>query len=341
MTISIDSTNNSLTGIVNAINAQNAGENATGVTASAIHDGTQYRMVLSGDSVTESNIKLDASGLTEGAGSYANPAFAVYSGGSGLPEHEDGEAASTQHAQRAEIIVDGITIEGDTNTFTEAIPGITLGLVTADAGETIEVSVGFDEGALKNKIGAFVSAYNSVVGFVDAQSAKEGGIAGVLVGDSGVLAIRRRVHRLLVTPVDDASKLSTLSELGLEVQENGTIKLDEAKFSAAVESDLDGVVKLLAGGDGSDGVVTRFESYLGELTDSADGFLAGRKQAIDANMKRVDRTIERLELRLARRQETLEKRFTALEMMMSSLNAQGDYVSQQMDALSTMWKQRK
>ncbi len=103
--IAIDAENNSLEGMMQAINDADAG-----VTASIINDGTSspYRLVLTADEVAQA-VTLDTSGLA--GGTYANPAF-----------------TETQTGQKAHVRVDGIDIYGTANSVKEAIPGVTLDL---------------------------------------------------------------------------------------------------------------------------------------------------------------------------------------------------------------------
>ncbi len=330
--ITIDDTNNSLTGIMQAINAANTGDTPSGVSATIINDGDEYRLVLSGATVNDKNIALDASGMTGGSGTYANPTL----------------GAPVQTALKAHIEVDGIHIYSDTNSFTEAVPGTTLTLSKADGGaESTTLTVGLDEAGLKKKVQDFVSAYNGVVSFVTSQSAYGDNSSGVLGSDSGLNMIKRRLQGMLVNPVNGSGSISTLSELGFETQKDGTVKLNDSKLSKALSENFDDVAKLLAGEkdlDGKEtvkGVAAQFQGYLKDITDSVDGFYVGRKKSIDSTIRKLDASIERVEARLEQREKTLIDQFTALEQLVSTLNAQSDYLGQQMDMLSNIWSKKK
>jgi flagellar hook-associated protein 2 len=316
--IAIDSENNSLEGIMAAINEADAG-----VAAAIINDGTgtPYRMVLTGQDIA-AGFTVDAAGLS--GGSCANPVF-----------------TETQVAQQAHIKVDNIDIYSDGNTLSEAIPGVTLTLNKAEEGTTTNLGVSLDENAVKSKIQAFVSGYNEVVSFVTSQSKTQGSSGGVLGGDSGLNSIKRHLQNMLVTMVDNSGVFRSMSQLGLETQTDGTLQIDDDTLTQAIQNNLDSVETLLAGEEGVEGIATRFKDYLDGITNSTDGFLVGRKESIESNVKRIDARIEQMEMRLENREKNLLNKFNALEELVSTLNAQGDYLSQQIDLMKNLWSQKK
>lgn len=309
--IAIDDTNNSLTGIAGAINGADLG-----VSAAIINDGTgtPYRLVLTADTVDVDNpFSLNAAGLS--GGTEANPIV-----GNVVP------------ASQAEILVDTISIKSNTNTITGGIPGVTLELLKKnETGVTSIMDVNSDPDATKTKIKNFVSAYNKVIDFMANQKDAD------WAHDSSFRSVTRRLQNMLTTPqVGGSGTYSTLAELGVETQKDGTIVLDEATLSAAMTSDFAGVISLFAGEDGVEGVSTTFASYLDSITDSDVGMYASKKSGTDSNNRRIDAQLDRMEARMVSREETLRAQFTAMEGLVSNLNSQSSFLSQQMSILSNM-----
>ena len=315
--ITIGAGDNSLTGIMNAINTADLG-----VRASIINDGsaTPFRLVLTGNDPAKS-FTLDATGLTGG--------IALDLG------------APVQQATRAHIRVDTIDIYSDSNTLTEAIPGVSLDLTRAEVGTLTSLNVGIDRDSIKATIEAFAKGYNEVVGFITSQSAMNGAKGGVLGGDSGIGTIKRRLQTMLTQPLTNSGVFTALSQLGFETQKDGTLKVNEKTLNAAIDENLDSVVSLLAGGDAGEGVATRFKNYLFDLTSSATGMLQGRRERITSNLKRIDNKMQASQARLEQRQKTLERQFSAMESLISGLNAQSSYLSQQMTAITNMMSGNK
>ncbi|NOQ50668.1 MAG: flagellar filament capping protein FliD [Desulfuromonadaceae bacterium] len=301
--ISIDATNNSLEGIASAINDADLG-----VSAAIINDGTgtPYRLVLTGDSVSES-FSLDSSGLS--GGTDVNPTM-----------------SNTQVAKQAHIIVDGIDIYSDSNSV-EAIPGLSMELLKADSEATTILNVSADKEATTAKIQEFVDAYNEIITFIADQKTADWG------NDSAFRSIKSRLQGFLVTPQDGSGSFSTLSQLGFETQRDGTITLNSTRLSDALDGDYAGVISLFAGQDGVEGISAKFASYLEDMTDYTDGLYAGRKEGTDSNMRRIDQRILNLEARLELKEKTLRAQFSAMEGLVSGLNAQGSYLMQQLASM--------
>ena len=316
--ITIGAGDNSLTGIMNAINTADLG-----VRASIINDGsaTPFRLVLTGNDPAKS-FTLDASSLTGGTVAL-----------------DLGEPV--QQATRAHIRVDTIDIYSDSNTLTEAIPGVTLDLTRAEVGTLTSLNVGIDRDSIKATIEAFAKGYNEVVGFITSQSAMNGAKGGVLGGDSGIGTIKRRLQTMLTQPLGNSGVFTALSQLGFETRKDGTLKVNEKTLNAAIDENLDSVVSLLAGENGVDGIAGQFQDYLDTLTDSVSGLLKGRKDSIDSNLRRLDTRITSMEMRLEKRQQMLERQFSAMESLISGLNAQSSYLSQQMTAITNMMSGNK
>jgi len=309
-TITVDD-GDSLSTIVDKINAANTGDEATGVSAALINDGTEngYRIVLSGqDASTDFTATVD--GVSDGT--------------------TDLSFTNTQQAQQAEVNIDGISIVSNNNTLKNAIPGVTLSLVQENnPGESTRIDVAVDEQGIEEKVNSFVSAYNDIIRFVADQQDTSWG------SDSGLQGTKRRLQSLLTTSIEGDGAYQTLVSIGIKTnKDDGTISLDSAKFSDALNNNFDDVEKLFTGDDNVDGIATKFTSYLDSMTDSIDGLYASRKTSTEQTVKRIDNNIASLERRLDMREKTLRAQFDAMETLMSSMNSTSSYLSQQFSTTS-------
>ncbi len=315
--VTIASTDNSLTGIADAINTA-----GIGVNASIINDGTAttpYRLVLTGENVaTDFSMTSSLTGGTDTLGTFT----------------------VTQSSSRAHIIVDSTDIYADSNTLSEAIPGVTLNLLQAQlvAGETTSLNVSLDTSAIKSTIQSFATGYNGVISFITGQSAMDGGDAGILAGDSGINTIKRHLQNMLTSPFENSGVLSSFSELGFETQRDGTLKVNDDVLTKVVNNNIESVVSLLVGENGKDGLAVQFNDYLSSMTSPTTGMLKGRKDSTTTNIARIDNRIQMMETRLEKREEYLRKQFTAMELLVGQMNAQSDYLTQQMESISNLRK---
>lgn len=331
--IEITAENNSLEGIMKAINDADLG-----VSAAIINDGSDspYRLILAGENVGQ-EFSLDGRGLTGGTDELGIfNVDGVVDPGTGLPVTNP----PVQIATQAHIKVDTIDILSDSNTLTEAIPGVTLDLLQAEVGKTTNLSINLDKNSIKSTIQAFAKGYNEVVSFITGQSVigEKGG--GVLGGDSGINTIKRRLQSMLTEPFANSGVFTSLSQLGFETQKDGTITVNDKVLSEAVDKNLGSIVSLLAGEGEKKGLVKKFQDYLDSMTNASSGMLKGRKDSITTNVKRIDNRIESMEARLEQRQKTMEAQFSAMESLVSGLNAQSSYLNQQMDAISNIMNYR-
>ena len=214
------------------------------------------------------------------------------------------------------------------------LPGVTLTLNKANtADESTNLSVNVDTDGVKTKIETLVAKYNEVVTFISEQSDASWG------RDQGLLSTKRRLQNLLVTKIEGTGSFNYLTELGLSTdQKTGTLSIDSSTLTAAIEEDLESVEKLLVGESGVEGIASQFSTYLDDITDSIDGLLASRKSTTDNSIRRIDNNILIMEARLEKRESTLRAQFEALEQLVSIMNAQADYLSQQLSSINLIGK---
>lgn len=349
--IAVDDSNNSMSGLVDAINKQ-AGD--TGVRASIVNDGSgdsPYRMVLTGDS----------------AGIAFAPVF-------DLQNSEEGFALEKMRsAQQAVAYVDGIKVVSDSNTLNGVVSGVSINLHQVSeqlSSGTEEVGVPShewadppqyqgnvmaitaDTAALKEKITDFVDAYNGVMKWIAAGYNRFGGpeppaaegdeatppenLSDVLRGDAKVNSVKRELQSILGSPVDNGGPLQVLSQLGIATNRDGTLSLNNSKLDEQLENNFSAFTGLLAGDNNVDGVMKKFNSALLTLTSSRDGVYATSQSRYNATVRRIDEDILRMESLMDKKEETLRARFGAMEQLVSSMNSQSTFLTQQMDLMSNM-----
>jgi flagellar hook-associated protein 2 len=343
--VEIDSSNNSLQGLMASINSVSQ---KTGVSASIINDGggsENYHLVLTGkDAATGFSLTYDFKDEAN------NPiAFSV---------------SQVRAAQQAVAYIDGIEVVSNTNTLIGAIAGVTINLnkeseiVTPAAGgnpavyKTSTLNVEADTGALKEKLSAFVSSYNSIMDWIDSgyditaktedttttsDETQEDSLSDYLRGDATINDIKRSLQSVLSNAVGNGGSLQILSEIGISTQSDGTLLLNNGILDKALESKFDDVVKLLAGEGSVDGVMKKFNSYLINTTSKTKGMYANKRDRYETSVKRLDDQISQKEFLMDKIQTRIRAQFNAMELLVSNLNATGDYLTQQMDMLSNLY----
>ncbi|MBV5340254.1 MAG: flagellar filament capping protein FliD, partial [Deltaproteobacteria bacterium] len=341
--ITVDSSNNSLLGLAAKINEQTG---TTGIKASIINDGTgtPYHLALSG---TDSSTTFSVTSSLLAADGITPVAFGTAA-----------TQTSAQTAQQAEAYIDGVKVVSNSNTISGAINGITLNLNSvseADATKTPPYATSLleiksDTGALKEKLTSFVSSYNKTMEWILSGYEEFGGavpdddpetedlLGSVLRGDSSINAVKRGLQNALSSVINTSGSMKLLSELGITTQLNGTLAQNNTKMDDALANNFEGVVKLLAGEGSTDGVMKKLNAYMLTVTSGTTGLYAIKKTNYDLNAKRIDTQILNMEPRMVKKEAMLRAQYTAMESLVSGLNAQGSFLTQQMDLLSNMLK---
>ena len=249
-TITIDSSNNSLAGIRDAINKA-----GIGVTATIVNDGgsSPYRLVLTSNSTGASSaMKISVSNGSDGNGTALSNLLTFDPAGTQ-------KMTQTMEAQDAELEVDGISVTSSSNTVEDAIPGITLDLLTTNSGSATKVTVDADTDSITTAVNSFVSSYNSLVTTLKQYTAYDASTktAAALTGDSTIRSIQTQLRSLLNTPVANNGSFSMLSQIGVTLQKDGSMAVDSSKLSSALENNFSDVAALFsATGSTTDSLVS-------------------------------------------------------------------------------------
>jgi len=249
-TITIDSSNNSLAGIRDAINKA-----GIGVTATIVNDGgsSPYRLVLTSNSTGASSaMKISVSNGSDGNGTALSNLLTFDPAGTQ-------KMTQTMEAQDAELEVDGISVTSSSNTVEDAIPGITLDLLATNSGSATKVTVDADTDSITTAVNSFVSSYNSLVTTLKQYTAYDASTktAAALTGDSTIRSIQTQLRSLLNTPVANNGSFSMLSQIGVTLQKDGSMAVDSSKLSSALENNFSDVAALFsATGSTTDSLVS-------------------------------------------------------------------------------------
>lgn len=256
-TVTIDSSNNTLAGIRDAINSANIG-----VTATIINDGsaTPYRLALT------SNTTGAANSIKISGGDVGLSALLGHD-----PANDTGQNLSqTVTAQNAAFKVDGVPVTKSSNTASDVIQGVTLNLLKTNVGSPTTISVARDPATVKSSVDAFVKAYNDINKTLSDLSAYNSTTkqAAILQGDSTVRSIQYRLRSTLNTALAGNASYTSLSQIGITFQKDGTLAVDSAKLQSAIDTNAADVAGVFAAaGKATDSLV----SYASSTTNTKAG----------------------------------------------------------------------
>jgi flagellar hook-associated protein 2 len=322
--VTIDSSNNTLAGIAQAINNAHAG-----VTASIINDGTTNRLVLTSNT-TGSAGQINVSATDSGSG-----------GAHALSGLASANLVETLPAQDAIFTALGMTIKRSSNTVSDVIPGVTLNLTksgTTTNPATTVVTVGQDTSTTSDAVNAFVQAYNSAISLIktDSQFNTTTQTAAVLGGDGTVRSLQMQLNDVLNTMVSGvAGGISSLADIGVSRKSDGTLVVDAAKLNAAISDPNKDVASLFAQTtSGNEGIAVKLATALSNIA-GAGGTIDVRTTGLTALLKANSNSQDAMNIRLTALETRYRAQFAALDSLMSSMQATSQYLTAQFSGKSS------
>ncbi|MES2741309.1 MAG: flagellar filament capping protein FliD [Pseudomonadota bacterium] len=245
--IVIDSKNNTLKGIRDAINKGNFG-----VTASIVMDGSANpnHLVLTSSTGAASTMKISL------AGEAGAPPDAALS--SLLAYDPAGVQNLSQKASAQDTVLDvnGIAVTSSNTSISGAVEGVTLTIGKVGSANLV---IAKDNSSLSNSINGFVKAYNDLNGQIKTLSGydPETKTGGPLLGDSTAQTLQSQIRKQLSESITGLQgKLTTLSQVGIAFQKDGTLMVDGAKLQKAIDGNFNDIAALFAVvGNSSDGEI--------------------------------------------------------------------------------------
>ena len=230
----------------------------------------------------------------------------------------------------AELLVDGLyTITRSGNTIDDAIAGITLNLIGETAGK-VQLNVSRDTDSVKESVQAFVDAFNQLKTTFDSLA----GEGDELEADSTLRSIENQVQGIFNTiPSGLTGSFSSLSEVGVSFQRDGTLALDSDDLASAIDTDFAGMAELFAHDE--QGYLFRLDELINRFVQ-AEGLIDVRQDGLNSRIDVAEQRIADMEYRLELREQRLRDQFTLLDTLMGELQSTSTFLSQQLAALPTL-----
>lgn len=321
----------SLTGIAKAINAANGNVTASVVKAS---DG-DYRLMLSSKTTgTDSDMTVSVTG-------------------DDTLNNIIGSAALTEQtkSQNAIVSVNDIEITRQTNTISDALPGVTLTLkAQSTADETMTVARATDDN--KKAITDWVTAYNSLQSTIatltkyvqpEEGATSQSSSNGALLGDSTIRGVQSDLRSLL-TNVQSGS-YAIMAQLGITQDpikgadgSAGNLKIDDTKLTKALTENPDGVQAYFLGDAKTTGFATQMNNKLTDMlstTTGKEGVIQNAKDGINTTLKTLSKRYDAMEASIEATMARYKTQFTQLDTLINKLNNTSSYLTSQFSSSSS------
>ena len=321
-----------LSTIATSINSADAG-----VVATVFNDGTNERLLLQSKTTgAASGFRLQsADAALQGLVFDPENKAGVGMAAAGIPQ---------QLAQDAAARINGLAVTSSSNTLTDNIPGVTISLLattTTGYGTVGEVkapltmTISEDVTPAVKNVNDFVTAYNTLnknlADLTKYDAATK--TAGLFQGDSAVLGLQR-VLRNMATSISTGGAYQRLSDVGIELQLDGSLNLNTTKLSTAANNGT--ALQQLFTTDNSNALTNGFAlkfKTLGLGVAASGGSLPSKVESLKSELLRNSEAQTKVNERATNFEARLRQRYSMLDAQMGRLNALNAYVSQQV----TLW----
>lgn len=293
------------------------------VSATVLKDHTGERLVL----------QSKATGV--------NSAFSVDAEGAGLQQFAyngtDGTMKRSVEAQDTLAKINGIDMASHTNVFEEVAAGVTLTVAQKSAKDAppVRITIANDTATAKTALKNLVESYNALSNALKTMTAydKDSKTAGTLQGDSTAVNLQSAMRRLLSGPGGEGGGFTSLSQMGVAFQKDGTLKIDDTKLDKALK-DPDSMSKFFTAdvaNANQDGLAVRMKDFTTGLL-ATGGTFSTKDETLKNALKRNTADQERQSARVTAYEARLRAQYSRLDTQMASLKSLDTYVSQQVAA---------
>lgn len=304
----------------------------SGVNASILNDASGARLVInSRDTGATNGFRITA---TDGDGTNTDNtglSALVYD-----PPNATSATTLRQSGGDAQATINGLPVTSASNTLSNVVEGVTLTL-GAKTTSAVSVSISADTDKIKKALTDFTKAYNSLTSLLSTQTKYDADTktAGALQGDSTAVSLQRQLRSLVGATTPASSVYQTLSSVGVSLQADGTLAVDDTKFSKALTANMGEVRKLFTATDLTNSSRSGIGTQLRKFSDSVlsvEGALTSRTESLNKSLSRNDTETSKAEARVADTEKRLRAQYAALDTKMSSLTALNTYITNQIAA---------
>lgn len=301
--ITVDSTDNTLAGLADAINNQKLG-----VDASVVTDAGGARLML----------------VSQASGAAGN--ITITSNTTGLTLNRGATGAD------AALTVDGVPVDSASNSVT--VNGLTLNLLGRSS-SPVTVQVAPDTSQAASAINSFVSAYNTIVSSLNSQFSYNAGAGsgGALMGDAAAEMVQSTLLGDVSTSLSSNGAISTLADLGVTMGDDGTLTVDSSKLTGALTSNFQSAATFFQ--TASTGFAQKFASDLTNLTDPTNGPINIDLQGVKASISSLQSQIADFEANLVTEKQSLMTYYSNINTTLQSLPTLLSSVNSQLASLKS------
>ena len=232
-----------------------------------------------------------------------------------------GFRSSNTNLLDSEVIVDGITVSRSSNTLSDVLPDIEIGLLKIQKTEDnpITVSTSINTEPIEKLIEPLLGAYNELMTFINQDK-------NLKRNESTVNRIYNNLRKIgsekIINVREGAPEFIT--NIGITIDRNGLLKVtNKETLKKVLEKNPDDVTNIFLG---DDGFVAKMKSIISSLRDEdGNGVLKNRRDSLQTQIDSTKRHFDSNEKRVESQVSGIRKRYTTI--LQTFLEAQSKFGS--------------
>jgi len=235
--------------------------------------------------------------------------------------------AVTQNATNAVVQVDDLTVESQSNTISTAIPGVTI-TATQKTTTASNLVISQNQSQSTSGIQSFISAFNAVVTALQPSLRPDPGnppADGTLLDGSTALGLEQKMNSMLSYQVVGSGTVRTLADMGVKLQNDGTLTLDSTTFNKVLAQDPDSLNAIFS--TATTGMSAKLAALSDQYTNSFSGQLVQRTTSLQKTIKDIATQNQQLQDHVDNYKLQLQKEFANMESLISNYNSIGSFLS--------------
>ena len=300
------STPSTLQEFVNALN-----NSSSGLHASLIYDGSNYKVVLKTPEGTDSDLTITQ-----------NDTNITFNSTPDIP------------SQDAELTIDGVQVVSHTNELDNYIQGVKIDL-KATGSSTISINTDFDQ--ISTDMGNIVKDYNDIIDYISANSGydNEKNIADAFFGSATTQSLQSSMRNIFLNEFNSAGEIRYAADIGLSFDANGKLLFDQNAFATALKDNFQDVSHFLNETDTGkdDGFLPAIKNILDNST-SYQGSIELKKTSLQNQIDSISDQINVMNKNLETEKNMLIYTFGQMDQYIGTLKSQSDYMTQIFDSMN-------
>ena len=295
-------------GMVSAINGAKLG-----VTAQLISTGSGFNVVLTGETGAAQSFTMTSNN------------------GSGAAVTGVSFSTSLQTATNAAFKVNGLAITSTNNTITDVIDGVTLDLYANTTGAA-RLDLNRDTSSIKDNIKGLVTAYNDFetsLKILGDKASEVEEFGGALAGESLLQSVRNQVRGFITnTSTTPGTTVKAARDVGLSIDRNGVLTLDEAKLDTALQNNFGEVSTMFSAGTNNQSIYSTAPAGLaGDAINSIEkmllstGMIETQSKSATTQIAKYKEELTILEDRMEKLMTRYMNQFSVMESIVGNSNS--------------------